>query len=271
MLASERLESSKVQEHESLAQALLDHIFGLQRYQVILNDAMKIAQPHLDKFYELLGRLECHEPFQYVVGECEFFGLRFIVNQDVLIPRPETEELVSWILKYVNLKHPHILDIGTGTGCIPISLCKNAPGKYYAYDISVGALAVAKKNAELNEASVSFEEVDILHQPIGLQDLDVVVSNPPYISMDEKALMSRNVLDFEPHLALFPVSTDFLIFYRTIATKAFKALKKGGKLFFEMNEYASDAIQQIMQDAGFLNIVQHQDLQGKNRMIVGQR
>jgi len=196
--------------------------------------------------------------------------LRFEVNHSVLIPRPETEELVSLIRSEFANQAPQILDIGTGSGCIAISLQKLLPqATVFAIDISAKALLVAESNAKLNNASVSFIETDILNPNKALipNSLDVIVSNPPYVTESEKAFMEKNVLDYEPHNALFVPDNDALIFYREIAQLATDKLKKGGKIYFEINEAKSDEVVALLEKLGFIEILVVKDIHGKNRII----
>jgi release factor glutamine methyltransferase len=219
----------------------------------------------------IIQRLEADEPLQYILQEAWFYGFPFFVDTRVLIPRPETEELVYLILKDVdNQRLTSILDIGTGSGCIPISLSlKSKNTTITGIDVSEDALAVAAQNAATLGANVHFVAQDILDESQWSQlgTYDIIVSNPPYIPPSEMALMSANVLDYEPHLALFVAEDNPLIFYKKIATFAKKHLNPNGKLFFECNEYNASILQNDLIHNGFSDVQLHKDMEGKERMI----
>jgi release factor glutamine methyltransferase len=225
----------------------------------------------------ILKRLKAFEPFQYITGEAYFMGYTFKVNKNVLIPRPETEELVEWILEETNVfknkinNSFNILDIATGSGCIAISLKKKLPSaEITAIDISKDAIKVAKQNAELNNVKINFIESDILKTGFDKIKIpfDLIVSNPPYISSHEKMHMHRNVTDYEPHIALFVEGKNPLLFYERIADIASgNSLKAGGFLYFEMNESFSAEISEMIISKGFSNVVVKKDMSGKNRLI----
>lgn len=217
-------------------------------------------------------RLLNNEPFQYILGNEEFYGLIFKINKDVLIPRPETEELVEWIIEtsYDINKKINILDIGTGSGCIPISLDKNMEnGNIFACDISEDALKIAKENNSNLNANVSFFKQDILDKTLWNENnyYDIIVSNPPYIPNSEKTLMHKNVLNFEPEIALFVENNKALIFYETIADFALKKLNNNGILFFECNEFNAKDVVFLLEKRNFINIQLKKDLSGRDRMI----
>ena len=219
---------------------------------------------------EILNRLLVHEPIQYILGETEFFGLKFNVSPGVLIPRAETEELVDWIIAEER-EHCHsLLDIGTGSGCIPISIDKNLQiERVEGWDISDDALKIAESNDTRNRSKVLFSRQDIFN-PTGIAELskwDVIVSNPPYVMLEESDLMEKNVVDFEPHVALFVPDNDPLIFYRTIAHFAAAHLHHHGSLYFEINEKMGEATSILLESFGFKDILTRKDLQGKDRMI----
>ncbi len=216
----------------------------------------------------IVKRLQNCEPIQYIIGKTEFFGYEFKVTPSVLIPRPETEELVEWILLEAKKVNPHILDIGTGSGCIAISLAKQM--KYAtvdAWDVSDQALVVAKENAVINNVSVRFSNVDVLKPYQCKKSFDIIVSNPPYIRVSEKDVMSKNVLDYEPHSALFVPDSDALIFYNNIADIAIQHLKNKGFLYFEINQAMSSQVMQLLKEKKFVNIELKQDLFANDRMI----
>ena len=252
---------------------LLDSFCNITRIELALNPELVVNDSQ--KFYDVLKRLKNQEPIQYIIGDTEFFGLPFKINQHVLIPRPETEELVDWILSNhptPTIQYPTILDIGTGNGCIAISLAKNLQkAKVYALDVSQEALHVANENSELNEVKVEFIEADIL-KTTSVSDIkfDIIVSNPPYVRELEKKEMKPNVLNNEPHLALFVDDEDSLKFYKVITKFAVNNLKDNGMLFFEINEYLGDEMIQLLKDYHFKNIELKQDIFKKYRMIKGQ-
>lgn len=223
-------------------------------------------------FREILERLSLSEPWQYILGKEWFYDLEFKVTSATLIPRPETEELVFRILQENDHRSINVLDIGTGTGCIPIALKKNR--KHWnvsACDISENALSVAKENADQNGAEVYFFQENILQPAEGSEQWDIIVSNPPYIPMQEKKLMSENVLKYEPHLALFVPDEDPLLFYRKIGEYALKHLNPSGKLYFELNEFYAEETQAMLQTQGFQQVKIIDDISGRHRMIAAKR
>ena len=252
---------------------LIEWYYGVSRIQLAMDSEYTIDNS--EKIMSALKLLKLQKPIQYIIGETEFYTLPFKVNESVLIPRPETEELVSWVLHHVdNNASVNILDIGTGSGCIAISIAKNLPNaKVYALDISAKALIIAKKNAALNDVSVEFIEADILKKgDIGLETdvkFDVIVSNPPYVREQEKDLMKPNVLNNEPHLALFVQDENPLIFYEVITKFASINLVQEGQLFFEINEYLGRDMITLLRDNKFENIELKQDFFKKDRMIKG--
>ncbi len=252
---------------------LTEHILKLKRIDIALNLYQVVSGKKYDKFQVEIERLKKHEPIQYIIGETEFYGLPFKVNNNVLIPRPETEELVEWIINNIDKKdNLKILDIGTGSGCIAISLAKNLPNaKVYALDVSAEALQVSKENSILNNVDVEFIEADILsvcHSALDAEStFDIIVSNPPYVRQLEKAEIKANVLENEPHLALFVEDDDPLLFYKAISKYALNNLTKNGLLFFEINESLGDEMIQLLQENNFNNLELKKDMFGKDRMI----
>lgn len=217
-----------------------------------------------------IERLKNHEPIQYILGDTEFYESRFFAEPGVLIPRPETEELVQTIIKENRKKSPKILDIGTGSGCIAISLKKFIPESIlFAADISEICLNLAERNARLNDVPIRFIKFDILDKSSEFpdSDFDIIVSNPPYIRESEKALMSKNVLEYEPELALFVDDKDPLLFYREISIFAKKHLKSGGKLYFEINEAFGKECAELLKKIGFTDILIINDLNNKQRIV----
>jgi release factor glutamine methyltransferase len=245
----------------------------LKRVDLALNPNFEISEDDVEKWNAILADLQKEKPIQYITGEAWFYGLRFEVNENTLIPRPETEELVEFILKETsNFQLPasslNILDIGTGTGCIPISLKTNLPqANVSAIDVSEKALEVAKRNAELNKVEIHFIQTNILEVKDLNRHFDIIVSNPPYVRNLEKEEIKKNVLDYEPHLALFVEDTDALLFYRKIAQLALKNLAPNGLLFFEINQYLGKETVELLQNIGFQNIELKKDIYGNDRMI----
>ena len=256
---------------------LTESILKMKRIDVTLNLYVVVSGKKYDKFESAIVCLKKQVPIQYILGETEFYSLPFMVNENTLIPRPETEELVDLIIKaQKDTNEISILDIGTGSGCIAISLAKHIPSaKVYAIDVSAEALKIAKKNEKLNNVSIEFIETDILNaEHLDVfetpQKFDVIVSNPPYVRHLEKEEMKDNVLSHEPHLALFVENDEALVFYKAISQFAQQNLKKGGKLYFEINQYLGDEMKTLMSDYKFENIELKQDLFGNDRMIFGE-
>ncbi|TDQ14626.1 release factor glutamine methyltransferase [Algoriphagus boseongensis] len=253
------------QEAQNLVEWLLEHHLGLKRMD-LFKFMKEEALPEV--LYSDLERLKEGEPIQYILGHCPFYGRDFKVNQHTLIPRNETEELVHLIIKENPKPGLKILDIGTGTGCIPISLSLEMTSpEVFGLDISEGAIEVAKENALKNRAQVKFLNCDILKSFPDLPQLDIIVSNPPYVPQSEKKEMHQNVVEFEPHLALFVPDSDPLVFYRVIAEKSKDLLNPGGKLYFEIYEKAGTEISDLLKNLGFDQIKLHKDLNGKDRII----
>ena len=265
----DRYESGEVEMFfRLLAEAYLD----MSRIQISLNLERELSEAELSRFESAKQRLFDHEPIQYIIGQTEFYGLPMKVDRNVLIPRPETEELVEWILhdlKSRDVKNPRVLDIGTGSGCIAISLAKNLKdADVTALDVSEGALEVAKTNAAMNEVSLTFELTDILVVEKLSSTFDVIVSNPPYVRELEKHEIKPNVLENEPETALFVKDEDPLLFYEKITKLAQTALKENGSLYFEINQYLGKETEELLQSAGFKTELR-QDFLGNDRMLKG--
>ncbi|MFD2552128.1 peptide chain release factor N(5)-glutamine methyltransferase [Bizionia sediminis] len=259
---------------------LIQHYLDLNRITLVLEPQLAVTKQEEQPLFEALSRLKQEEPIQYIIGETAFFGLQFKVTKDTLIPRPETEELVAWVLKTEGLATQtplRVLDVGTGSGCIAISLATQLPqAEVYAVDISKKALEVARVNAQINKAPVVFVEADILqlHQPwLETKNgfFDVVVSNPPYVRQLEKAYMRNNVLNYEPHQALFVSNNKPLVFYEAIVQHAKQVLKPQGHLFFEINEYLATDMVNLLNNYGFKQVELKTDIFGKQRMLKGIR
>ncbi len=286
-------------EAATIADWVMEEITGLQKIDRLLQKEASLSPDREDLLLKYSRELQAHRPVQYVLGQAWFGGLRFHVDERVLIPRPETEELAEWVVEEAASREAlscklqaashdslKILDIGTGSGCIPVLLKKRFPeASVFACDISEGALDLAKENAEMNQAPIHFFHFDILEMlnplPSSLSSshsslsslssliplFDLIVSNPPYIPVKDKGAMSPNVLEFEPHLALFVQDDDPVIFYRAIAAFARKQLAPGGQLFLEMHEELAGETSQALSAFGFSGIRIKKDMQGKARMI----
>ena len=241
----------------------------LKRIDISIKSEMIITNHTFEYFEMVIERLLNYEPIQYILGSTLFFGSDFIVNKEVLIPRPETEELISWVLKQLDPDNSiKILDIGTGSGCIAISLAKQLPrADVYAMDISLGALSIAKKNAEANGVVIQFIEASILDWES--QDLffDVIVSNPPYVRKSEKEMMSPNVLNHEPHLALFVENNNPLLFYKAIVEMSKRNLTSQGLIYFEINEYLTKETKSLFSSTFFEAVQLKRDIFSKYRML----
>ena len=254
-------------EINSFFYVLIAHELGLQRIDLVLNNQYNIPKEKKQPLQDALTRLKAQEPIQYILQETEFYGFPFKVTKDTLIPRPETEELVEWIISdYKNKDTLSILEIGTGSGCIPIALAKHLPNATISsIDISENALAIAKENALVNEVSVHFIAQNILTTHALDQAYDIIVSNPPYVRELEKVEIKPNVLENEPHLALFVDDATPLLFYSKIADLAEKSLKKQGALYFEINQYLGKETTEMLSKKGFTTNLR-QDIFGNDRM-----
>lgn len=262
---SAQLSTYSQAEAENLVFWLLEHHLGLRRADLQLAIAPAVDRKPLLADFE---RLLTGEPIQYILGEAPFYGRNFGVTRDTLIPRNETEELVHLILKENPKSELRVLDLGTGTGCIPITLALELQNpEVYTLDVSVQALAVARKNALQLGAQVQFLEGDLLGSIPNLDLFDVLVSNPPYVPLRDQGEMHANVLNFEPHLALFVPDEDPLVFYRAIGVWGQQLLKRGGKLYLEIYENLADELVQLLGLQGYKLLRVHQDLNGKNRML----
>lgn len=254
-------------ERESLAMAknYLADRFHIDSIKLALNTPVAIDESLLRHD---LRQLVNGTPYQHVVGFTIFYGRKFLTNKHALIPRPETEELVEWIISENEIPSPNILDIGTGTGCIPISLKGEIPdASCQGVDVSEEALKVAKNNASKNEILVQFSELDILKDGLSEKGFDIIVSNPPYIPNADKARMHKNVLDYEPDIALFVNDESPLVFYQAIAEKGMQSLKRGGNLYFEIHEDFGKEVCELLSSLGYSDLELRKDLQGKDRMI----
>lgn len=272
------------QEAKEIVFWLMEFYLGLKKIDILSDKEIIEITPHplpsqgrgaID-WATIIERLNTHEPIQYILGETEFYGRRFLVNDSVLIPRPETEELVKYIVDKSKVLpigegwEGFLLDIGTGSGCIAISLAKELPNfKVMAYDISEKALETAKRNAELNKANVTFEKVDILNNQFSILNskFSIILSNPPYVTKQEIDRMQKNVLDFEPHLALFVEDADPLIFYKAIANFAFNNLTNNGLVAVEINEALGEETADVFRRKGFSEVEIIKDIHQKDRFV----
>lgn len=264
-------------EAQAIARLLLTKQFSLSTTALYTDSVDTLTAEQQEDLERTMARLENNEPVQYVLGEADFYDLLFYVNESVLIPRPETEELVSWVINdFKETPHPiHLLDVGTGSGCIAVTLARELPhAKLTGWDISGAALSVARENARRNRIEATFAQVDVLKQVLEAEQLplwEAIVSNPPYICRSERASLAANVLDFEPHKALFVVDDDALIFYRALARLAMRQLKPGGSLYVEINEHFGPETEELFQQTGLKHIEMRKDAFGRNRMIKAER
>lgn len=260
-----------VSEIDSFVYLIFEHILNLSRTKLLISHDLEIKENSYHQILTIISELKTYKPIQYILKETTFFNLPFTVNSNVLIPRPETEELVNWIIHENKNKAISILDIGTGSGCIAISLAKNLPNsKIYACDISEEALIVAQKNSNLNNASVNFMQLDILNSNIQvIEKFDVIVSNPPYITEKEKVLMHKNVLDFEPEQALFVPNEAPLVFYKEIINFGLIHLKPKGSIYLEINEAYGKETALLFNENKFSDISLKKDINEKDRMLKG--
>ncbi|SDE67956.1 release factor glutamine methyltransferase [Pricia antarctica] len=271
-------------EVDSFFYLLIEHYLGLERFVLALQPNLTINKKEEQPLFEALAQLRLHRPIQYIIGKSHFMDMDFSVDGTVLIPRPETEELVRWIIEEldpikspVRSKRSTILDIGTGSGCIAVSLAKNLPNyEVHALDVSLGALHTARSNAKANDVDVTFVEIDILDietSAVNSEDstieYDIMVSNPPYVREQEKKDMHKNVIDHEPGLALFVSDENPLKFYEAIATFASKKLKKNGSLYLEINQYLAKETEHLLRKHNLSEIELRKDMFGNFRMMKG--
>ena len=260
-------------EIDSLFFIALEYVTSISKIEYILQKEEEISEEKLIKLKFILEKLTKNKPVQYITRKAYFYGLNFYVNEKVLIPRQETNELVDWVLMSVTHSKPiKILDIGTGSGCIAITLKKNLPlSEVFAIDISNEAIQVAQKNANDNEVEINFLQKNILEINDLKSNFDIIISNPPYVRELEKLEMAPNVLDNEPHLALFVPDNNPLLFYEKITEIALKNLTEDGMLFFEINQYLSEETKKMIENKGFKNVTLRKDLQENYRMILAKK
>ena len=262
------------EEVDSFFYLVIEHYLGLERFVLVMEPNLVVSKENEEPLFYVLSQLKEERPIQYILGKAHFCELEFYVDQNVLIPRPETEELVYWILEELqrqdSTKEIKILDIGTGSGCIAISLAKNlSNAKVVAMDISKKAIQVAERNAKKNNVDIEFVEGDILSILDFEGKFDVIVSNPPYVRELEKVEMKNNVLDHEPESALFVSDRDPLIFYKKIVQFGVDHLKKKGVLYFEINQYLGEETKELLRNGKFSEIELRKDMFGNDRMLKG--
>jgi release factor glutamine methyltransferase len=262
----------ELDEASNIAELLMENITKLSRSERIIKGNESLSTPQKRLLQSLISRLQQHEPIQYIIHEAWFAGMRFYVDRNVLIPRPETEELVEWVAKELKSQKSKIkiLDIGTGSGCIAIALKKKMPGiEMWACDVSDEALNVARLNADTLHATIDFVPVNFLdtNQRKQLPVVDVIVSNPPYVPKSETKKMKKNVVEYEPSTALFVPDNDPMIFYKAIAEFGMEKLSKGGSIYAEICEDYAEQAKDLFLSKGYQTIELKKDLQGKDRMI----
>lgn len=260
------------EKHEalSLINILVDHFFELSSTALLTNPDYRVSESEMLKLHFAVKDLKKFRPVQYIVGETEFYNLKIKVTDAVLIPRPETEELVQLILAHEKEKNLSVLDIGTGSGCIAIALQKKLDSpRISAIDISTKALQIAKTNSSINNVEIDFLEFNILNENkwSSIEKYDLIVSNPPYVTQAEKKQMSDNVLQYEPWEALFVANDDPLVFYQSICRFGVTHLNTGGRIYFEINENKSSNLIQLILEFGYQNVSCHQDIHGKDRFV----
>ncbi|MCM5663789.1 peptide chain release factor N(5)-glutamine methyltransferase [Galbibacter mesophilus] len=269
----------RIEEVNAYFNWLCEHYLDYKSFEVVQNIQTVLSDEKISVLQKALADLKNEKPIQQILGKAYFYGLELMVNEHTLIPRPETEELVDWIIKdFKGAERLNILDIGTGSGCIPIALAKNIPNaRVCAIDISEEALKVAKTNAKNNNAQITFAKADVLNIDKlkvifpHIQHFDVIVSNPPYVRELEKSEMKNNVLVYEPATALFVTDNEPLIFYKKIAKLAKENLSSQGVLYFEINQYLGREMQSLVREQGFNNIILKNDLFGNERMLKAQK
>ena len=259
-------------EAKNIAELLLEHVTQLALAERIIKKSESLSAKQENLLLESISRLQNHEPIQYIINECWFAGMKFYVDKNVLIPRPETEELVEWVVAHMQLSTRNLkfLDIGTGSGCIAIALKKKLPGiEMWACDVSDEALNVARMNADALHATIDFVPLNFLdvQQRKQLPRVDVIVSNPPYVPEKDKREMKKNVVEYEPPVALFVPNNDPLIFFNCIAVFGNEKLLEWGSIYIEIHEDLADKVRSIFRSKGYGSVELKKDLQGKDRML----
>ena len=271
-ILSDFLKPAWEEEADALSKYLLAEVLDLQWLDLISSNSIEISEEKADQIEKIVKRLINMEPVQYILGYTYFLDRKFKVSPDVLIPRPETEELVYIIIKNNKIQYPRILDVGTGSGCIGISLALEIGTKAFTgIDMEPSALKVAKSNAREFGVEMNSLRLDVLKNIPPLSGYDIVVSNPPYVIPSEKKFMKKNVLNYEPSQALFVPEEDPLIFYRKIISQSLDILNPGGMLFFEINQLFGDEIKQLLKDSNYSDAIVDQDIHGKNRFVYARK
>ena len=257
-------------ESESLMAIIIQHFIGYTRNEMLINPNIRISESEILILKNALDDLKAMKPVQHITGLEEFLDFNISVNSDVLIPRPETEELVMLILKSENANGLKLLDVGTGSGCIAIAMYHMLSNpEIYAVDKSDDALEIAKFNANNNNAIINFKNLDVTEKQLvsNLSNFDIIVSNPPYVTNSEKILMSSNVIDYEPHIALFVPDDDPLKYYKAIIDLSCEKLKPRGRLYLEINEAMGHKLKDLLTKSGYINVLIHKDINSKDRFV----
>lgn len=255
-------------ETEAMIRLIFFHLKGWNQVDLIINENKPLSAFMVERIREIVRRLLNNEPIQYIVGQAYFYGMEFKVGEGVLVPRPETEELIDMVVKANKIQDLRVLEVGTGSGCMAIALSRNLPfPKITAIDISPKALEYAHENATSLKANINFVQADVFEYDPAPDSFDLIVSNPPYIAESEASKMEANVLDHEPHQALFVPDTDPLRFYRRIAEIGCKSLVKGGRIYFEINPLYADDLLSLMTELGYTDIDILLDIHGKKRFL----
>lgn len=256
-------------EIDSFIYLIFEELFNFSRTKLLISQDIIISEDSYQNILNIIRELKTNKPIQYILGKTYFYDLTFNVTSGILIPRQETEELVDWIVKDNFNTQKKILDIGTGSGCIAISLAKNLPGSsIFASDISNEALKITRQNSKLNNVDIQIIKLDILNDNDQTNDMfDIIVSNPPYITEKEKKMMQKNVLDFEPELALFVPDNNPLLFYRAIMEFGLIHLYPGGEIYFEINEAYGQDTALLLEEKNYQDIILKKDINGKDRML----
>lgn len=268
---TEALKSVWGKETDSLSRHIIKEVLHLELPAIVVNNPLEISDTEARFLNDIVRRLIDMEPVQYILGYSYFMDRKFFVSRDVLIPRPETEELVRLVLKQTGIKKPAILDVGVGSGCIGISLAlETGVNTFTGLDYKESILDIALKNARAHDVEMKALKVNLLEEPFPDSRFDIIVSNPPYVTAAEKKHMLKNVLEYEPENALFVPEEDPLIFYRRISQQAVHAMNPGGMLFFETNEAFGTDIKSLLQDWKFTGVKIQKDIHGKDRFVYGQ-
>lgn len=257
-------------EAAAITHMVLEHLTGMNKTDRLIHKQLELTSAQQEQYTLICADLLNGRPLQYILGEAWFLGMKFMVNEHTLIPRPETEELIEWIKAVINPEPQTVIDIGTGTGCIPIALKKEFPlWNITAIDVSEAALKVAQHNAMINQVQIDIQSINFLEEKLWstMPQFDLIISNPPYIRKSEMTEMSKHVVDHEPHLALFVPDDDALVFYRKIGQFGLTHLKEKGKLFLEINQVLGKAVCELLDGMGYTAVLR-QDLHGNDRMVM---